>query len=98
MHCNAQRAMVGIGIYRVNVGHLHHGQQGQQDKTHYRGSRQGTGPCAAIPAQKCLQSDQHTNPCFKNTRLLDASVEGKVRFRTGFSFHKTGQPSLDPCV
>ena len=29
MHGNAQRAMVGIGIYRVNVGHLHHGQQGQ---------------------------------------------------------------------
>jgi hypothetical protein len=50
MHRNAQRAMVGIGIYRVNVDYLHHGQKHQQNKTHHGRQRQSTRLCAAFPA------------------------------------------------
>jgi hypothetical protein len=34
MHDNAKGAMVGIGVERVDVGHLGHGQQCQQNETH----------------------------------------------------------------
>jgi hypothetical protein len=50
MHRNAQRAMVGIGVYRVDVRHLDYSQQAQQDKTHHGHQRQSTRLCAAFPA------------------------------------------------
>jgi hypothetical protein len=50
MHHDAQRAVVGIGIERVNVGHLGHGQERQQDQAHNGDGRPGSQPGAAIPA------------------------------------------------
>jgi len=40
VHHDAQRATVGIGVHLVNVRHLDHGQQRQQDNTHNGGQRQ----------------------------------------------------------
>ena len=40
LHCNAQRAMVGIVGDRMHVRHLDHGQQRQQDQAHHRRNRQ----------------------------------------------------------
>jgi hypothetical protein len=50
VHHDAQRAVVGIGIERVNVGHLGHGQERQQDQAHNGDGRPGSQPGAAIPA------------------------------------------------
>jgi hypothetical protein len=42
VHHDAQRAIVGICVERVNVRNLHHGQQRQQDQAHHGDDRQGT--------------------------------------------------------
>jgi hypothetical protein len=72
MHRNAQRAMVGVGIHRMNVRHLYNGQKCKQNKTHqgrYRqSSKFGVGLRAAISTQICLKFCQHTIPYFKNTQ------------------------------
>ena len=70
MHRNAQRAMVGIGIHRMHMRYLHHGQQCEQNQTHDGRNRQRSSLCAAFSAQKCLKISQHTYPCFKNTQCL----------------------------
>jgi len=40
MHRNAQRAMIGILVLRMHMRHLDHGQQRQQNQTHYGRNRQ----------------------------------------------------------
>jgi hypothetical protein len=105
-HCNgrcrmdrdAQWAMVGGGVHRVDVRHLDYSQKCQQDKTHHGHQLQCTRLCAAFPAQKCLKSCQHTYPCSKNTHLLDALTPEMVRDCFGFSCCKIAQPSLLPLV
>jgi hypothetical protein len=67
MHCNAQRAMIGIRVYRMHVRHLHHGKQSKQNQTNNGRHRQSTSLCAAFSARNCLKSYQYTYPCFKNT-------------------------------
>ena len=67
MHHNAQRTMVGIGVYLMHVRHLRHGKQSEQDETHHGDQRQSTTLCAAFPVPQCLQSCQLTCPCFKDT-------------------------------
>jgi len=42
VHDDAQRAMVGVALDRVEVRHLDDGQQRQQDKTHHGDHRQST--------------------------------------------------------
>ena len=42
VHGNAELAMIGVGLQRMDVRHLDHGQQRQQGKTHYRDHRQST--------------------------------------------------------
>ncbi len=68
VHHNAKRAMVGIGFQLVHVRHLRDGQERQQNQTHERRNRQSSKPCAALPAQKCSKSCQHTIPDIKNTQ------------------------------
>jgi len=67
MHGNAQRAMVGVRVYRMNVCYLHRSEQSEQNQTHNSCNRQSTSLCAAFPARKCLKSCQRKYPCFKNT-------------------------------
>jgi len=50
VHQDAQRAVVGVAFERVNVGHLHHGQQRQQDQAHHGHQRPGSLPGAAFSA------------------------------------------------
>jgi hypothetical protein len=50
MHHDAQRATVCLNVARMQVGHLGHGQQRQQDKTHDGHQRQSTCFGAAFPA------------------------------------------------
>jgi len=40
VHDDAQRATVGVALDRMDVRHLHHGQQRQQGKTHHSGQGQ----------------------------------------------------------
>jgi hypothetical protein len=39
MQNNAERAVIGVGVERMNVGHLHHGHQSQQDQAQHRHHR-----------------------------------------------------------
>jgi len=70
MHHDAERAVVGIRVYLVDVRHLNHGKQGQQEQAHYRSNRQQACLCAAFAAQKCLNSCQSTFPCFIDVPLF----------------------------
>ncbi len=50
MHHYANRAMVGVGRERVNVGNLHEGQQRQQ-----QGTQKGSRPQSPISAALSLR-------------------------------------------
>ena len=65
VHRDAQRAMVCIAFGRVQVRHLDHGQQRQQDQAHDGNHRPGTQPGAAISAESCQKSCQTTTPCLR---------------------------------
>ena len=67
MHHDAERAVIGVGIDRVDVGYLHHRQQRQKYQTYDGSHRQGTKPCAAISARICLKYSQNIDPLLKNT-------------------------------
>jgi hypothetical protein len=67
MHHDAERAVIGVGIDRVDVGYLHHRQQRQQHQTHNGCQRQSTKLCAAISAEICLKCSQNIDPLLKNT-------------------------------
>jgi hypothetical protein len=59
MHRNAQRAMVGVGIYRMNVRHLNNGKKREQNQAHQSRNRQSSKLCAPMPARGCLKSCQY---------------------------------------
>jgi hypothetical protein len=84
MHGNAKRAMVRIRVYRMDVRHLGHREQSEQNQTHNGRHRQSTSLCAAFSAQKCLKSCQHTYPCFKNTHYWTRTKPGWLWVARGF--------------
>jgi hypothetical protein len=54
VHCDAQRAMVGITVQRVHMRHLDHGQQGQQGQAQKSGCPESAWLPAANSAEICL--------------------------------------------
>ncbi len=65
VHHNAERAVIGIGVHRMDVSHLDYCEQRQQDKTHHGGNRQSAWLCAAIPAEVCPECCQTTTPALR---------------------------------
>ena len=58
VHHDAQLAVIGVGLVRVQVGDLGYDQQGKQDKAHDRYRREDAVPGAAPTAEICLQCCQ----------------------------------------
>lgn len=68
VHHNAERAMVGVVFDGMDVRHLDHCQQRQQDKAQHGYCRPGAWLSAAFSAEMCLQSCQTDDPCTKDTQ------------------------------
>jgi hypothetical protein len=79
VHHNAEGTMVSGCLYRVNVRHLHHGQERQQKETHNADNRQSAKLCAAFPAHVCAKSSQYTDPYSKNTHSWMLSLRKRLR-------------------
>ena len=62
VHRNAQLAMVGIRVARMDVRHLDHGEQRQQGQTQQRRCPESVWLPAATPANIWLQSSQQIHP------------------------------------
>lgn len=58
VHHDAQLAVIGVGLVRVQVGDLGHGQQGKKDKAHDRYRREDAVPGAAAAVEICPQCCQ----------------------------------------
>jgi hypothetical protein len=54
LHCDAQRAAVGISVGRMRVCHLGHGQQRQQGQAQQRGCPESAWLPASASAKICL--------------------------------------------
>lgn len=65
---DAERTVVGIGVQRMHMRNLDDGKQRQKEEAHHGDHRQSARPCAAIPAEKCLQTCQICDPCLKDTQ------------------------------
>jgi len=59
--------LVGIAFERMDVGHLDHGQQRQQDQTQQSACTESACLAAATPSKIWLQSRQSTIPESKDT-------------------------------
>jgi hypothetical protein len=57
---NAERAMVGVSVYRVDVRYLDNSEQCQQDEAHHGDHGQSMLLCAAFSAEMRLKSCQRT--------------------------------------
>jgi len=57
---DAKLAMIGIALSRMDMRHLDHSQQRQQDKTHQRDRRPNAWLGTEIPAEMCPKSSQDT--------------------------------------
>ena len=55
VHDNAQLAVIGVGLVRVEVCCLSDGQQGQKDEAQHSNDRQKVMPGAAACAEICLE-------------------------------------------
>src|ERR1035441_6285276 len=96
VHCNAQRAMVGIAVQRMHVRHLHHGKQRQQDQAHQDGQRQSAWLCAAFPAEICLKSCQQITP---ESRIHMIGCAGRGRgYRNSPVFVRAGRQTRSSSV
>ena len=60
---NAEGTMVGVGVDRVDVGHLDDRQESKKRQAHKHNDI-GSGPCVSITAHPCVKSGQN----FKNPR------------------------------
>lgn len=59
VHDNAQLAMIGVGLVRVQMRYLRYREQGQEDKAQNCDDRQKARPIAPLDAEKCLKSCQY---------------------------------------
>ena len=67
MHHDAKLAVMGIVLDRMDMRHLGHSKQRQQDKTHHGDHRPSAWLGAASSAEICLKSSQQNSPHIKNT-------------------------------
>ena len=72
VHRNAQLAMVGIRVERMDVRHLDHGEQRQQGQTQQRRCPESVWLPAAAPTIIWLQSGQQIHPLLIEYIGLDA--------------------------
>ena len=94
LHHETQGATVRIALIRMEMRHLGHGQQGQQDKTHNRHEGQNTQPLTAFPAELCLESCQKTTPTIKDTQ--DWTRQHWRRMREGSGLRRGGRRQPRP--
>jgi len=64
VHCDAQRAMVGIALQGMHVRHLDQDQKHQQGQAKNSGRPESAWLPAAKPAKICLQPYQQIIPSF----------------------------------
>lgn len=91
VHGNAQLAMVRIAGDRVDVGHLDHGQQRQQDQTHQSGCPESARLSATIFAHLRLKSSQLAVPNPKDTTHWTHQERQRLRILPGFSSPDSAQ-------
>jgi hypothetical protein len=89
MHRDAQLAMVGIAIGRMDVRHLNDGEERQQDQAQESHSSESARLLEAAPAEMCLQPAQSTvlasdHPWLQGYRVLDAAGGGMDAFSARF--------------
>ncbi len=58
MKNDAERAVVGVGIDGVDVGHLDESKRGKQRQAEHNDSGVGSGPCASVSARPWVKSGQ----------------------------------------
>lgn len=78
VHDNAQRAMVSIALSGMDVRHLDHGEQRQQDKTHYGDNGPSTWPSVECSAAVSPKSCQKNHPLIEGYTQLDAADHFEV--------------------
>ena len=67
VHGNAQRAVVCVGLQRMDVRDLHHGQQGEEHQTH-QGRNHESSLVRLVPVPFCARCQQH-DPLIQDTHL-----------------------------
>jgi hypothetical protein len=80
VHCDAELAMIGVALARMQVGDLSNGERGQKDEAQDCDGRQKAGrdaiSGAAFAAENCVKSSQSMRPSTsilqKAYRSLDA--------------------------
>jgi hypothetical protein len=55
---DAERAVIGVGLDGVDVGHLDEGEKGKQGQAQHNDAGVGPGPCASVTARPCVKSGQ----------------------------------------
>lgn len=84
---DAQLAMVGIAVYRMDVRHLDDGQQRQQGQTKQSGCPESPWLPAVAPAVISLESCQSAFPYFKNTQYWTRQQRRGLLFLPRISSH-----------
>ena len=92
VHGYTQLAMVGIAVDRVDMGHLDHSQQRQQDQTHQSACPESARPSTAIFAHLRLKSYQFTISSINDTYHWTRHKRQGLRFLFRFSSLDLGQP------
>jgi hypothetical protein len=85
VHSDAQLAMVSVAVDRVDVGHLDHGQQCQQDQTHQSRHTESVRLPAAIFAHLRLKSSQWAVLNLKDTFHWTRHERQRLRILPRFS-------------
>jgi hypothetical protein len=67
MHRDAQLAMVGVALGRMDVRHLNDGKERQQGQTYESKGSESAWLLEAAPAEMCLQPAQSTIPDFESS-------------------------------
>jgi hypothetical protein len=91
VHDNAQLAVVGVSVTRVQVRDLSDRQQGQKDEAYDGNHRQKAQPGAVFPAKICLKSCQSRDldiPILQANPIIETPIE-----RDGWLFVTVFEPT-----
>jgi hypothetical protein len=95
VHDNAQLAVVGVRLVRVQVRDLSNDQHRQQNQTKGGDGRQKAGPDAAFTAEICLKSCQSMEPSSSILQIepTDLDALGLERMHLSYDFDAVREPT-----
>ena len=68
MENNAEGAMIGVAVERVDVSHLHHGEQSQERQAQHQSTRRNAMGRGGFPVTAWLEMDQKNSLSVKDTQ------------------------------